>query len=641
MLKNYFLPALLLLFFKTASGQEAPAASIGQLLDRAKNFNLSKPDSAQNLLRRAEQIAQTAADPLLIFKVWRATGIFHEDQNQLAEAKIFYKKALELARERLPEAEQFKIMTDWAILHKKTGDYRTAFETHSEVIERARAAGNWALVEDNFHGLGTIFSFAGDFDKAIEAYLQSIAAAEKHGNRGGIVISKQNMSNTYRKAKNFEMAQRTVEETLKMAIELGDSARVAAVLRVFGDIRLDMGDLDGACEKLRAAQQIFEKRNNRKLLAETLLSRGKIEVLKKNYAAARVLFDSCHLFEQWFSAYQKVAFYHESGNLHSLQGQSERAAADFETSLSSIGSFGFRDLALKNHLALADLQAAAGRFDWAFRHCQAAKKLNEEIFEESRQRSLAEAQLKYDSEKRELQLQAKAAELDRSEQQKRWLWAGIAAVLGLLIFTFFQMRARQKAQARAELLNKELHHRVKNNLQTITSILRLQSRELTDPAAAEALDDSRRRLETIGLIHQQIFQNEELRLIDFRRFSEELFEKIQFLHFDKLPTVEFSLDISPVQIEVDRALPLALILNELMTNSFKHAFADTPQPRIELSVSAEKFFYFDNGCGFPSDIATRQPAGFGVQMIRSLVAPFCREFRFFNEQGGCFLAVFK
>lgn len=635
-------PAFLFAIFCCLHGAAAqpPAPEVFEKdIQKAKKLTFSNLDSAVFFARQAEAFAIQVDSPRLLLRAYRTEGLIFENNNKFEAARDIYKTALDLAEKRLPESEQFKILNDWAIIHKKMGAYKIAHDCHLQAIERATKSGDWATVENNYHGLGTIYSYLGDFDKALEAYLKSIEAAEKRGNTPGVVLSKQNMSNVYRKAKNFEMAQKSIEETYRMAVEGGDQARIAAVLRIYGDILLDRGDADGALAKLLAAKAIFEQNGNKPFLAETLLSIAKVCILQKNYAAAKAWFAQCRELEPLFSSYQKVAFFYESGQFQRLLGQPENAVADFQKSLESIGNFGFRDMALNNHLALSETFAQLKCFPEAYQHQVEASLLNSQVFEENKQKSLAEAQLKYDFEKRDIQLQAQERSLKQSKIAMYALSGGILLCLGLLFFAFRQMRARRKSAQQVELLNHELHHRVKNNLQTITSILRLQSRQIQDPAALNVLNESRQRLEAISLIHQQIFQKDALKTVNFRQFAEEMTGKLSFLNGTE--NVGSNINIQPENMDVDVALPLSLILNELMTNSFKHAFPGMTNPSFEIEITPKKFHYRDNGSGIPTGIDVDQSSSFGFQLMLSLAQQVGKNARFFNRDGANFEMEFN
>jgi two-component sensor histidine kinase/streptogramin lyase len=172
-----------------------------------------------------------------------------------------------------------------------------------------------------------------------------------------------------------------------------------------------------------------------------------------------------------------------------------------------------------------------------------------------------------------------------------------------------------------EVLLKEIHHRVKNNLQVISSLLQLQSRSLTDATAREALMESQNRVLSIALVHQKLYQNERLDAVDFAGFTDELFAQIHAV-FSTDKKVNFVNQLPKMMIEVDVAVPLGLIMNELITNSFKYAFHRNPQPEILVKMQQDNADYLwqyqDNGPGLPAELEIAKSPSLGLRLITRL-----------------------
>ena len=123
---------------------------------------------------------------------------------------------------------------------------------------------------------------------------------------------------------------------------------------------------------------------------------------------------------------------------------------------------------------------------------------------------------------------------------------------------------------------KEIHHRVKNNLQVISGLLELQSKALNDEAAKDALREGRNRVRSIALIHQNLYQFENLSTIELKRFVNDLCRQVESV-FKKQNKVAMNIKVPDLRLDIDSAVPLGLIMNELLSNSFKYAFNDASQ----------------------------------------------------------------
>jgi len=173
-----------------------------------------------------------------------------------------------------------------------------------------------------------------------------------------------------------------------------------------------------------------------------------------------------------------------------------------------------------------------------------------------------------------------------------------------------------------DVLMKEIHHRVKNNLQVISGLLELQSKGLNDEATKNVLRDGRSRVRSIALIHQNLYQFENLNSIELKRFVNDLSRQIESL-FEKQNKVAMNIEVPTLYLDIDSAVPLGLIMNELLSNSFKYAFNDGTAGEIDLEIRTVtegkyELIYSDNGPGLPIDFDLSQTKTLGLQLIYDL-----------------------
>jgi two-component sensor histidine kinase len=164
---------------------------------------------------------------------------------------------------------------------------------------------------------------------------------------------------------------------------------------------------------------------------------------------------------------------------------------------------------------------------------------------------------------------------------------------------------------------REVHHRVKNNLQIVGSLLRMQGRNIQDPAAREAVRDSQDRVRSMALIHQDLYQEDDPRGIDMAGYVGKLARGLLQSHGIDPERITVQVDVPPLRLDVDTAIPIGLILNELILNALKHAFAEGRQGtiRVGLHLHADGLHLrvADDGVGMSGDGAV----GFGTGMLRT------------------------
>ncbi len=173
-------------------------------------------------------------------------------------------------------------------------------------------------------------------------------------------------------------------------------------------------------------------------------------------------------------------------------------------------------------------------------------------------------------------------------------------------------------------LLKEIHHRVKNNLQMVSSLLSLQTKNTRSKAAIEALEEGKSRVKAMALIHQKLYQNEDLSVIEMQGYIESLINSVQSVYKKGGHNINITVDAEGVELDIDRAIPFGLILNELVSNSFKYAFpTDDENGKIYIHLrklgDQEGFFeYTDNGVGLPDDSEERTNSSMGIRLMNRL-----------------------
>jgi PAS domain S-box-containing protein len=196
-----------------------------------------------------------------------------------------------------------------------------------------------------------------------------------------------------------------------------------------------------------------------------------------------------------------------------------------------------------------------------------------------------------------------------------------------------------------EILIREIHHRVKNNMQVISSILNLQSALLSDPQARVAFKECQQRIRSMAMVHEKLYRAKDLSSIDFADYLNNLAQAIFLDHQVQAGQIKLNLDIEPLKLSINIAVPLGLILNELITNTFKHAFPDgktgnvsvslkrLPEGVIELRVK-------DDGVGFPEGLNFRKADSLGMVIINTLVDQIDGKIKLLRDGGTDFRITF-
>ena len=194
-----------------------------------------------------------------------------------------------------------------------------------------------------------------------------------------------------------------------------------------------------------------------------------------------------------------------------------------------------------------------------------------------------------------------------------------------------------------EVMLKEIHHRVKNNMQVIYSLLSLQAKTIADKKVRALFEESQNRISSMALIHEKLYQSKDMAHIDFKEYLQSLVRNIAGAF--KRQEVHVSVDMDSLALDVNAGIPCGLIVNELVSNSLKHAFpaGRTGEIRVGLSLTAGGTYLLtvaDDGVGFPSDADFRKTSSLGLQLVNVLVGQIHGTIEMASEAGSRFVIAF-
>ncbi len=506
-------------------------------------------------------------------------------------------------------------LADW---HHGLGDMENSYRISMDCASRFRVLGDSTLACRSLFMAGTALS---EFNPtaAIEVMEEAVALARSLRHDGLIARCLTNL------AYALQMADLNTTERYRDALD--------AALKVF----IEMKDIEGilisnfSLVEYYSAQGQFER------------ARQRIGEMQHYLVGSD---DEVSL------AFPIVA----EANVLRAEGKLEAALPKFEYGFDLMRKHGIWDGQWELYPVMIDVYKKTGRYEKAVSFMEAYEVMKDSIISLEKNKTVQNLQTRYETEKKEAQIVAQQADIARSRKEK-WALATGLALLGGLSFLFWRQRRKtqvanlelassneqiaQKNQ-KLDLLMRELHHRVKNNLQLVSSLLRLQSRQVGDESAAAAIKAGQLRVEAMSLIHQRLYREEGITLVNMQEFAHDLVEKIAFAFGHRLDEMDVSIDFQPNELDVDKAMPISLILNELLTNSFKYAYGNVPHPAIHISLSPQdgklRLHYADNGLGLPE--ASAPSSSFGSKLIASLSSQLGGSARQWNDGGAHFEVLF-
>ncbi|HEY8897412.1 MAG TPA: sensor histidine kinase [Niastella sp.] len=354
------------------------------------------------------------------------------------------------------------------------------------------------------------------------------------------------------------------------------------------------------------------------------------------------------------------------GQIFMKRGQYAKAKANFEKHFTT-PSMAMRTLAgdLNIYRRLLTIDSVLGDNKAAIAHFKQYTQLLDSSFRVTKVRQAEELQVMYQMQEKENQIASltQQARLEKANSrqaalQKNVTIAGIIAAMVIAALLYRQNRLKQKNnevttrknEQLQELLNvqdglikdkewllKEIHHRVKNNLQIVMSLLNSQSVYINNDAALTAIHDSERRVQAMALIHQKLYQSENISTIAMPEYIDEL---VSYVHdsFDAGNRIVFQQTIAPLNLDVSQAIPLGLIINEGIVNAIKYAFPNEQKGVVHINLGYDGTDHLlleisDNGIGLPAGMNIKQLSSIGLDMMQGLTKQLNGTFKIDSNNG--------
>ncbi|MBK8615310.1 MAG: tetratricopeptide repeat protein [Flavobacteriales bacterium] len=501
--------------------------------------------------------------------------------------------------------------------------------------------------------LGQASMVKGHDAEALPHFLQALTLYEQLGDERSTPMLHANIATVHASAKRWERARREYIRAIEGFEATGQGIWSAGVLSSLADTYHALGMRDSAVACYERSALSMDRTGLSEHAAETRAAEAGVLLEQGLEAQAIALYRDAFADQDLSTdAIVRTRILLRMGIHATEQAQYDRADSALRTALrfAEMGSFDMERS--RTYLALSELDQLRGRPDSAIVHLRFHMLWNDSLRSLRNAALIAEAQERYDSARKDAELAQGNAVIARQRLQ-----IGLGAAAFILLVgagaVLLRIRRNERRQARQlqrknsvieqalkdkDLLLREVHHRVKNNLQIVGGLLRMQGRSIQDPAAREAVRDSQDRVRSMALIHQGLYQVDDTGGIDMAGYVEKLARGLLQSHGIDPSRITIRVEVPTLCLDVDTAIPIGLILNELILNALKHAFPAERQGTICVSLHLRSdglhLSVGDDGIGMPDDIAPYQaPTGFGTGMLRTFAEKLQAEHHVENRNG--------
>jgi two-component sensor histidine kinase len=491
----------------------------------------------------------------------------------------------------------------------------------------------------------------GQLDQALQKDLEGLKLMETINDKAGICDAMTRISDNLTRQNRLKEALNYAKKAIIIADENKLTSELFFVNFNAGDVAMSMSKYQESFNYYDKALSIAKKQNlGAPTLSDILNSRGNAHKRLDKYKEALKDYEKAMNYAKK-SNYQN-AINTVTANLGEinllLENYNEALNYQLETVRLQESNSDTANL-VENYHHVSTIYAKLGNYKSALAFKQKAYNLRDSIASMESDAKMSEMLTKYETEKKEETI-ASQESIILQQSLIQNLVIGLAVLLfGLLILGYISFQSRAKKNrllasknAENELLLKEIHHRVKNNLEVVSGLLALQSSQIDDQSTKDAMQESQNRVNSIGIVHQKLYQGTNLGAVEMKDYVLNLSESI-LDSFGATGKVDLELAMEQLDLDIDTAVPLGLIINELITNAVKYAFPNKEHGKLTIKLERQKdnvlhLVVSDNGVG-KSGIT--YGTGFGGQLISLLTNQLNGTMTEENENGTTVIFDFK
>ncbi len=635
------------------------------------SYAVSAQYQAVNIPELRQKIKAAGSDTmrtrLYSILAWELRFADHKESERLADEVI---RIASPAKDHLRLAEAYKIKGFARVLEQ---DLQKTLEMYTIALDHAEKA-NSGREKAFVNGLtGGMYNDKGDYDKSIRYYLLGLKIAETYHDNEMIAFLSNCLAETYSDAgRPISATLPFYQKALQIEIDMENWQYVGMIWSNIAKDQMLSGNKTEAEKAADRSIDYLHKKPERTYvyatvitdIGETYLGLEKFAEAEKYLTRALAILDSLKLKDNVLIPLSAL------GKLYMRTNEPEKAESAAKRLLQLATAYRSKLFLRDAYKVLTDVAKARKQPGLALAYYEQYTKWNDSVFNESKEKSIANVESRMKLEQKELEVkyetQKKAQEntmLKQSMLGLKYKTIGVIIVavmllaLGIALIMLNRTQKRknselqkqktiiEKQSTEKDILIREINHRVKNNLQVISSLLNLQANSLSDERAIEALRDSHKRVKAISLIHQKLYGYEDIASIPLEDYIKALFADLKMMYAARKVQLACHIEPAGFYLDIESAVPIGLILNETITNAFKYAFPENQDGSVivdfrENADSTYTLRIHDNGIGLPKGFDPERSVSLGFRIIIELSRQLRGQFHYATEGGAMFTIRF-
>jgi two-component sensor histidine kinase len=562
-----------------------------------------------------------------------------------------------------PLSKKLDLIFDQGKILYEEQRYAEATELFNQLIEVGKAQKETHLLANIYYNLGLFYDNKRQHHKSLDFLFSAITLINNQRTKVGgsrIHSTKKNLPpftpqeskiicNLYNRIGGVYFNQedyRKAEKYWKIAYSIAEEYQqikpLSKILNNLGEIKRLSGDFQAALPFYKEALSIKNSIQDSLGMNMILSNIGSTYLKLGKKDSAKLFYDQSYKMAQILQhpkltliCYMDYMLYYKAINKADLAIKWGRETLDI------VENYGDLNILLTNYKELAAIYEQQNILDSCLFFQKKWIELSKVINHRKTEKAASEIEVKFlisEKETELLHLKDKSRIEQQNNQFKDYFQSAfILGLFGILALTLVMLRLRNKKNKKLassllqinqqnrekDFLLKEIHHRVKNNLQVITSLLSLQSYNIDDPTTKALFSQSQHRINSMAMIHEMLYQSNDFSKINYKNYLDQLLDKLVSSFKGNKHQVQLSVEVPDIFLNIDTAIPLGLLINEIITNALKYGLSDDEAGILSVKMQALEAPNFlleigDNGIGYSTDFKSKKHSSLGLRLIQQL-----------------------
>lgn len=621
----------------------------------------SNNDSVHLALKTFHELAISSDSKYALSQYYLLNGTYLKNLGKFGEAIAQYRMAIHVENDSLSSFSIDQI-NRIAICFKNLGMLDSSYFHYNKAAQLGLKSNYQKGRGDAYSGIGQILELKGMYAQSITYYMKSLDAFVAASDSTGISVSYNNVGNIMYYQGNYNQALEYYKKSAFIDYQRNNTLNLAMAYGNIGMIYHETNHLDSSLFYNTLCMKLLEDINQNLFLGTIY---NNIALLYKDMDQTKLSlefhFKSKTIKEEIGDVLGLATSLINIGNLMVADGRFSESIPYYKEGFSIVAISESPELLMKGYEGYAKALVETGNYKEAYFSLQNYIAIKDSIEAVEVRNEVNAIEIQFESKQKDALIEQQSLshqqELALKEAEQRTMRIISVAIISLFIITaafmliFYKklkVTRQQKSLIEAknrenELLLGEIHHRVKNNLQVISSLLSLQEKMLSDAEAKKAIFEGKERVKSMGLIHKLLYQNDNFAGVEMNTYLLQLIDGLMDSFGIQKDGIEIDINAQALNLDVDSAVPIGLIINELIVNSFKYAVHKVERPKmtIEFLQSNDGLILniSDNGEGNPDEI--NESTSFGSRLVKSLVRQLNGELQLTRNNGLCYSILIR